>query len=219
MTKSIRKETAIALGIDHSLIPERLRNRLNGYLKNGTIPKSMINDVPETSESHQYTPRPIANGNQVFLRNLVFLDTLFDDTKAVKCFIHNSYTPSQRADFLNIFQRESIAKLELFKSLIPMLDTVLEFLKQDSIDWNVDELPCPYKDSKLMVANLSLRHDLSIYDQALKFLLNQDLRNAYQLLHDNPEQFSNADAMHLKVLIEQRYAEYSEYAEYLKNFE
>tara|TARA_R110001632_G_scaffold160827_2_gene279190 strand:+ start:1899 stop:2555 length:657 start_codon:yes stop_codon:yes gene_type:complete len=218
MTKSIKKETAIALGIDHSLIPERLRNRLNGYLDNGTIPRSMVNDVPHTSESHKYTPRPIVDGNQVFLRNLVFLDTLFDDTKAVKCFIRNSYTHTQRTEFLSTFHRESIAKLELFKSLIPMLDSVLDFLKQDNIDWNVDELPCPYTNTKLMIANLSLRHDLSIYDQTLKYLLNQDLRNAHQLLQDNPEQFANADAIHLKTLIEQRYAEYSEYAEYLKNF-
>lgn len=218
MTRSIKKEAAIALGIDHSLIPERLRNRLNGYLKNGTIPSHMVNDVPETSESHQYRPRPIVDGNQVFLRNLVFLDTLFDDTKAVKGFIHNSYTHLQRTEFLYNFQRESIAKLELFKSLIPMLDSVLEFLKQDSIEWNVDELPCPYTDTKLMVANLSLRHDLSIYDQTLKYLLNQDLRNAYQLLQDNPEQFASTDARLLRTLIEHRYAEYSEYAEYLKNF-
>ncbi|AWY01092.1 hypothetical protein A8139_14720 [Marinomonas primoryensis] len=218
MTKSIKKETAIALGIDHSLIPERLRNRLNGYLDNGTIPRSMVNDVPHTSESHKYTPRPIVDGNQVFLRNLVFLDTLFDDTKAVKRFIHNSYTHTEREEFLNTFHRESIAKLELFKSLIPMLDSILDFLEQDNIDWNVDELPCPYTNTKLMVANLSLKHDLSIYDQTLKYLLNQDLRNAHQLLQDNPEQFANADAIHLKTLIEQRYAEYSEYAEYLKNF-
>jgi hypothetical protein len=218
MTKSIKQETAIALGIDHSLIPERLRNRLNGYLKNKTIPSSLIDNVPETSESHKYTPRPIINGNQVFLRNLVFLDTLFDDTKAVKRFIHNSYTHTEREEFLNTFHRESIAKLELFKSLIPMLDSVLDFLKQDNIDWNVDELPCPYTNTKLMVANLSLKHDLSIYDQTLKYLLNQDLRNAHQLLQDNPEQFANVDAIHLKTLIEQRYAEYSEYAEYLKNF-
>ena len=81
---SIKGVTAAALGVSPALIPERLRNRLNGYIRNKTIPKSMIATVPSTSESISYTPKPIQSGSQTYLRNVVILDTLFDDPKLVK---------------------------------------------------------------------------------------------------------------------------------------
>lgn len=219
MASSIRKETARALGVDYNLIPERLRNRLNGYVKNETIPAYMVDEVPADSESHQYTPKPITSGNHTYLKNLVFLDTLFDDTKIVKGLILNQYDYKKRRKCLEDFQRESIARLDLLKSMLPMLDSVLDFLAQDNIDWNQDELPYPYTDSQLLSANLNQSFDLSIYDQALKSLLNKDLKSAHQLLQEHPTHFANADSMHLKCLIEQRYAEYQEYAEYLASFE
>lgn len=219
---SIKEETAKALSVEPALIPERLRNRLNGYLRNDTIPKAMIGEAPTTSESHNYTPKPIKQGNQTYLRNIVFLDTLFDDPKVVKSLILNDYEKDERNQCLQDFQQLNIAKLDLLKSMLPMQESILNFLQRDDIDWNTEEIPYPYTEgryaSPLIAANLNQSHDLSIYDQALKHFLNKDYRQALNLIESHQDQFISSDTSLLRVLIEHKYAEYKEYAEYLANF-
>ena len=215
---SIKDATALALGISPAYIPEGLRNKLNGYVKSGTIPSSMIDGVPLTSESHVYTPKPIISGNQTYLRNIVYLDTLFDQPKVVRGLITNTFDEKQRSNLLADLQKLNAAKLETLKSMLPVQDEIIEFLKREDIDWNTEQLPYPFEGgpnaSPLIAANLSLASDLSIYDQTLKCFLNKDYRKAYDLVQENPAQFLTSDTSLLSIIINQKYAEYQEYAEY-----
>lgn len=220
--QSIKSETAKALGISAAYIPDRLRNRLNGYLRNKTIPKAMIEEAPKTSESHKYNPKPIKQGNHTYLRNIVFLDTLFDDPTLVKKIILNEHTETERKQCLKELEQLNIAKLDLLKSMLPMQESILNFLQRDDIDWNTEEIPYPYAEgryaSPLIAANLNQSHDLNTYDQTLKHFLNKDYRQALDLIENNQDQFISSETSLLRVLIEQKYAEYKEYAEYLANF-
>ncbi len=220
---SIKDATALALGISPVYIPEGLRNKLNGYVKSGTIPSSMIDEVPLSSESHVYTPKPITNGNQTFLRNIVYLDTLFDQPKIVRGLITNKFDEKQRLKLLVDLQNLNAAKLDTLKSMLPVQDEIIEFLKREDIDWNTEQLPYPFEGgpnaSPLIAANLSFASDLSIYDQTLKSFLSKDYRKAYDLVQNNLEQFLTSEASLLSIIINQKYAEYQEYAEYLASFE
>ena len=221
MASSIKKAAARALGVSHALIPERLRNRLNGYLKKGIIPDSMIAAIPETSDSRDYTPKPIRQGNEVYLRNLVYLDTLFDDTKVVEKLILDKFTTKDRHQCLEDFKKLNIAKHKLLKSMLPMQDEVISFLEREDIDWATEEMPYPYVEyaSPLIAANLVKDEELSTYDQALKCFLDRDLRGGLDLISNNPSQFTSADAALLKQMINREYAQYKEYADYLASFE
>lgn len=221
-SQSVKYETAKALGINPAYIPECLRNRLNGYLRNKTIPESMIAEVPSSTESHNYNPKPIRQGNHTYLRNVVFLDTLFDDPKIVKKIILKKYSEEERKQVLQELKQLHIAKLDLLKSTLPMQDAILSFLQRDDIDWNKEEVPYPYQEghnaSPLIAVNLSHERDLSIYDQTLKYFLNKDYRQALDLIKSHPNEFSDSDSSLLRIVIEQKYAEYQEYADYLASF-
>jgi len=220
--QSIKSETAKALGISPSYIPDRLRNRLNGYLRNNTIPKAMIEEAPKTSESHKYNPKPIKQGNHTYLRNIVFLDTLFDDPTLVKKIILNEHTETERKQCLKDLEQLNITKLDLLKSMLPMQETILSFLQRKDIDWNTEEVPYPYQDghnaSPLIAVSLSHDRDLSIYDRTLKHFFNKDYRQALDLIQSHPDEFLSNDTSLLRIMIEQKYSEYQEYANYLANF-
>lgn len=221
-SQSVRYATAKALGISPAYIPECLRNRLNGYLRNKTIPEAMIAEVPSSSDSHNYSPKPIRQGNHTYLRNVVFLDTLFDDPKIVKKIVLNKYSEEERKQVILGLKNLHIAKLDLLKSMIPMQDVILSFLQRGDIDWNSEEVPYPYQEghnaSPLIAANLSHERDLSIYDQTLKHFLNKDYRQALDLIESHPNEFIDSDSSLLRIVIEQKYTEYQEYADYLASF-
>ena len=219
---SVKGVTAFALGVSPALIPERLRNRLNGYIRNKTIPKSMIEDVPETTESVSYTPKPIQPGSHTYLRNIVILDTLFDDPKLVKQLMLNELKGKKLDKCLKDFLQLNTAKLDLLKSMLPMQENILSFLKKTNIDWYNEELPYPYADgeyaSPLIAANLSQDTDLSVYDEALKFFLLKQYKEALLLIESQPSQFTSSESFLLKSILLQKKTQYSEYADYLEKF-
>lgn len=221
-SQSVKYATAKALDINPAYIPECLRNRLNGYLRNKTIPETMIAEAPSSSDSHNYSPKPIRQGNHTYLRNVVFLDTLFDDPKIVKKIILNKYSEEERKQVLHELKQLHIAKLDLLKSTLPMQDSILSFLQRDDIDWNKEEVPYPYQEgynaSPLIAVNLSHERDLSIYDQTLKCFLNKDYRQALDLVKSHPNEFIDSETSLLRIVIEQKHSEYQEYANYLAQF-
>jgi hypothetical protein len=221
-SNSVKGATARALGVSPVLIPERLRNRLNGYLWYKTIPQSIIDDAPEAGESVNYTPKPIQSGSHTYLRNIVILDTLFDDPKLVKQLMLNELKGKKLDDCLTGFLQLNAAKLDLLKSMQPMQESILSFLKKTDIDWHKEELPYPYTDgeyaSPLIAANLNQDTDLSVYDEALKFFLSKKYKEALQLIENQPSHFTSSESSLLKSILMQKKAEHTEYADYLAKF-
>jgi hypothetical protein len=168
------------------------------------------------------TPRPIMSGNDTYLRNIVYLDTVFDKPKTVMGLITNKFNEKELLKLLSNLQKNNAAKLDLLKSILPAQDEIIKFLKRDDIDWTTEQLPYPFEGGphapQIIAANLSLASDLSIYDQTLKLFLNKGYREAYDLVQVHPEQFLTNDTSLLCMIIEQKYAEYQEYAEYLASF-
>jgi hypothetical protein len=80
---SIAAVASRALGIEQKFLPECLRNRLNYYVKDNSLKKQLLDESDKDSESIKYTSRPVRAGNKTYIRNLVILDTLFEDKKIV----------------------------------------------------------------------------------------------------------------------------------------
>ncbi len=219
---SVNAIAAQALGISKDLIPERLRNRLNGYIRNETIPNSMIEAAPDTSESRDYTVKPIKDGTQTYLRNIVILDTLFDDPKLVKKLILNKLKTNTREESLFNLKKVNASKLDLLQSMEPMLHEIHEFLNRDDIDWVNEEIPYPYEDgaysSPLISANLAHAPDSSVYDQALGFFYSKSYAKALQLINSNPEAFISNDTCLLRIILEEKQTTHQEYADHLAKY-
>jgi len=217
---SINAMAAQALGISKDLIPERLRNRLNGYIRNETIPNCMIEATPDTSESRDYTVKPIKDGTQTYLRNIVILDTLFDDPKLVKKLILNKLKTNTREESLFNLKQVNAAKLDLLQSMEPMLHKIHNFLNRDDIDWVNEEIPYPYDDgaysSPLIAANLAHDRNPSVYDQALSLYYTESYAKALQLIKSNPKAFISNDTSLLRITLEKKLAVHQEYYDYLK---
>jgi hypothetical protein len=152
----------------------------------------------------------------------VILDTLFDDPKLVKQLMLNELKGKKLDDCLTGFLQLNAAKLDLLKSMQPMQESILSFLKKTDIDWHKEELPYPYTDgeyaSPLIAANLNQDTDLSVYDEALKFFLSKKYKEALQLIENQPSHFTSSESSLLKSILMQKKAEHTEYADYLAKF-
>ncbi len=217
---SINAMTAKALGISKSLIPEKLRLRLYGY--RNLIPDSMLGAAPDSSESRSYEKKTIKDSSETFLRNIVILDTIFDDPKIVKQLIQNKLQKDTREESLLNLKRINAAKLDLLQSMGPMLNDIYHFLSRDNINWINEEIPYPYEDgaysSPLIAANLAHDTDPSIYDQALSLYYSKSYAAALQVINNKPVEFVGIDTSLLRVILEEKQAVHQEYADYLANF-
>ena len=220
--KSVNAVAAEALGISATLIPNKLRNRLNGYIRNKAIPESMIETASNTSQSREYEKKPIKDGSQTYLRNIVILDTLFDDPKIVKKLVLNTLKKKDREKSLFNLQYINAAKLNLLQSMGPMMSEIQDFLTRDDIDWKKEVIPYPYEDgaysSPLIAANLLQDANPSIYDQALSHYYYKDYTAALQVVNNYPEEFMGPETSLLRIILEEKQATHQEYADYLATF-
>tara|TARA_R110001606_G_scaffold27733_1_gene88486 strand:+ start:1130 stop:1801 length:672 start_codon:yes stop_codon:yes gene_type:complete len=217
---SIAAVACQALGIDRNLLPERLRSRLNYYVKDKNL-KAKLLDAPDIkSESRDYASKPIKAGNHVFIRNLIILDTLFEDKKLVVKWLNGEKINTASFDQ---FAKEWRAKKLLFQALDKRIGDLRLFLSDENIDWSQDEIPYPFNEGQYssleMIAN-SIEFDTqsSPYDLALKAVIEGEFGVLGKLITDNPDAFISEHGQWLVTLYNTKKAEYEEYSLLLNKF-
>ncbi|MDN2664149.1 hypothetical protein OW492_12270 [Psychromonas sp. 14N.309.X.WAT.B.A12] len=217
---SIAAVACQALGIERYLLPERLRARLNYYVKDKKLKAKLLDEPDVKSESVDYVPKPIKAGNHVFIRNLVILDTLFEDKKLVINWLNGEKI---EADNFEKFANEWKAKKVLFQALDKHVGDLRLFLLNEEVDWAQDEIPYPFSDGKYssmeMIANsIALDMDSSPYDLALKAVIEGEFGKLGVLILDHPEAFTSEHGEWLVQLYYSKKAEYEEYAQLLNKY-
>jgi len=217
---SIAAVACQALGIERYLLPERLRARLNYYVKDKKLKAKLLDEPDVKSESVDYVPKPIKDGNHVFIRNLVILDTLFEDKKLVINWLNGEKI---EADNFEKFANEWKAKRILFQALDKHIGDLRLFLLNEEVDWTQDEIPYPFSDGKYssmeMIANsIALDMDSSPYDLALKAVIEGEFGELGVLIIDHPEAFTSEHGEWLVKLYYSKKVEYEEYAQLLNKY-
>lgn len=218
--KSIAAVACQALGIDRNLLPERLRSRLNYYVKDKNLKAKLLDEVDIKSESVDYVPKPIKAGTHVFIRNLIILDTLFEDKKLVVKWLNGEKINTASFDQ---FAKEWRAKKLLFQALDKRIGDLRLFLSDENIDWSQDEIPYPFNEGQYssleMIAN-SIEFDTqsSPYDLALKAVIEGEFGVLGKLITDNPDAFISEHGQWLVTLYNTKKAEYEEYSLLLNKF-
>lgn len=188
---SIAAVACQALGIDRNLLPERLRSRLNYYVKDKNLNAKLLDEADIKSESVDYVPKPIKAGNHIFIRNLVILDTLFEDKKLVVKWLNGEKVNSENFEQ---FAKEWKAKKLLFQALDRRVGDLRLFLINKNIDWSQDEIPYPFSDGKyssmeLIANSIELDNQSSPYDLALKAVIDGEFGALGKLISNNPGAF------------------------------
>lgn len=211
--KSIAAVACQALGIDRNLLPERLRSRLNYYVKDKNLKAKLLDEADKKSESVDYVPKPIKAGNHTFIRNLVILDTLFEDKKLVVNWLNGEKINTESFDQ---FAREWRAKKLLFQALDKRIGDLRLFLSDENIDWSKDEIPYPFSEGQYssleMIANtIEFDTHSSPYDLALKAVIEGEFGVLGKLITNNPNAFISEQGQWLVTLYNTKKAEYEEY--------
>lgn len=218
--KSIAAVACQALGIDRNLLPERLRSRLNYYVKDKNLKAKLLDESDIKSESVDYVPKPIKAGNHVFIRNLVILDTLFEDKKLVVNWLNGEKINTESFDQ---FAKEWKAKKLLFQALDKRIGDLRLFLSDENIDWSKDEIPYPFNEGKYssmeMIAN-SIEFDTqsSPYDLALKAVIEGEFGILGTLITNNPDAFISEHGQWIVNLYNVKKVEYEEYSLLLNKY-
>lgn len=218
--RSIAAVASDALGIDQKFLPERLRNRLNYYVKDKSL-KAQLLDQPELlSESRIYTPKPIRKGNKNFIRNLVILDTLFEDKKIVTRWVNGEKISKEKLEQHFAEWRAKKMLYQALESRLPALDT---FLTRDDIDWTEDEIPYPFSDGEYssveLIANvITADNTPSLYDSAIKAVITNQFGELGQILERSTDSFKNGEGQWLNQLYIAKRKEYEEYHALLNKY-
>jgi len=218
--KSIAAVACQALGIDRNLLPERLRSRLNYYVKDKNLKAKLLDEEDIKSESVDYVPKPIKGGNHVFIRNLVILDTLFEDKKLVVNWLSGEKINTESFDQ---FAKEWKAKKLLFQALDKRISDLRLFLTDENIDWSQDQIPYPFNEGQYssleMIAD-SIEFDAqsSPYDLALKAVIEGEFGVLGKLITNNPDAFISEQGQWLVTLYNTKKAEYEEYSLLLNKY-
>ena len=217
---SIAAVACQALGIDRNLLPERLRSRLNYYVKDKNLNAKLLDEADIKSESVDYIPKPIKAGNHIFIRNLVILDTLFEDKKLVVKWLNGEKVNSENFEQ---FAKEWKAKKLLFQALDRRIGDLRLFLINKNIDWSQDEIPYPFSDGKyssmeLIANSIELDNQSSPYDLALKAVIDGEFGALGKLISNNPGAFINEHGQWLVNLYNTKKAEYEEYSMLLNKY-
>lgn len=218
--KSIAAVACQALGIDRNLLPERLRSRLNYYVKDKNLKAKLLDEADKKSESVDYVPKPIKAGNHTFIRNLVILDTLFEDKKLVVNWLNGEKINTESFDQ---FAREWRAKKLLFQALDKRIGDLRLFLSDENIDWSKDEIPYPFSEGQYtsleMIANtIEFDTHSSPYDLALKAVLEGEFGVLGKLITTNQDAFTSEQGQWLVTLYNTKKAEYEEYSLLLNKY-
>jgi hypothetical protein len=218
--KSIAAVACQALGIDRNLLPERLRSRLNYYVKDKNLKAKLLDEADKKSESVDYVPKPIKAGNHTFIRNLVILDTLFEDKKLVVNWLNGEKINTESFDQ---FAREWRAKKLLFQALDKRIGDLRLFLSDENIDWSKDEIPYPFSEGQYtsleMIANtIEFDTHSSPYDLALKAVIEGEFGVLGKLITNNPNAFISEQGQWLVTLYNTKKAEYEEYSLLLNKY-
>ena len=209
-----------ALGIERYQLPERLRARLNYYVKDKKLKTKLLDQQDASSEAIDYVPKPIKAGNHTFIRNLVILDTLFEDKKLVVNWLNGGGIDSASFDQ---FANEWKAKKILFEALDKRIPDLRDFLLSGERDWSLDEIPYPFSEGKYssteMIANaIDFDTEASVYDLALKAVLEGEFGALGKLITENPNAFTSDHGEWLVQLYNSKKQEYEEYHEFLNQY-
>lgn len=209
-----------ALGIERYLLPERLRARLNYYVKDKKLKTKLLDRQDDNSEAVDYVPKPIKAGNHTFIRNLIILDTLFEDKKLVVNWLNGGGVDSVSFEK---FVNEWKAKKVLFQALDKRIPDLREFLLNGEKDWSQDNIPYPFSDGKYsstdMIANaIDFDTESSAYDLALKAVIDGEFGALGTIIIENPDAFVSGHGEWLVQLYNSRKAEYEEYNAFLNKF-
>ena len=190
-----------------------LRSRLNYYVKDKNLKAKLLDEADKKSESVDYVPKPIKAGNHTFIRNLVILDTLFEDKKLVVNWLNGEKINTESFDQ---FAREWRAKKLLFQALDKRIGDLRLFLSDENIDWSKDEIPYPFSEGQYssleMIANtIEFDTHSSPYDLALKAVIEGEFGVLGKLITNNPNAFISEQGQWLVTLYNTKKAEYEEY--------
>ena len=218
--KSIAAVASHTLGIELNLLPKRLRNRLNYYVKDKSLKAQLLDQPEPLSESRTYKPKPIRSGNKKFIRNLVILDTLFEDKKIVTSWVNGEKISKEK---LQQYFAEWRAKKLLYQALesrLPMLDA---FFSRDDINWVEDEIPYPFSDGEFssveLIANvITADSNPSPYDNAIKAVITNQFGELGQILEQSSDEFRNGEGQWLNQLYIAKRKEYEEYSALLNKY-
>lgn len=210
---SIAAVACQALGIQTSLLPERLRNRLNYYVRDKNLNPKLLDQQDVNSESVDYVPKPIKAGNQTLVRNLIILDTLFEDKKLVVNWLNGK---EMDAVIFERFANEWKAKKILFQALDKRVADLRLFLLNKEKDWSQDEIPYPFTEGKyssmeMIADSIEFDANASTYDLALKAVIKGEFGTLGKLITDNPNDFISEHGEWLVQLYHSKKAEYEEY--------
>jgi len=217
---SIAAIASRALDIEPKFFPERLRNRLNYYVKDESLKKQLLDESDIYSEADKYTSRPVRAGNKNFIRNLVILDTLFEDKKLVTKWLNGAEIPQGK---LEQHFAEWRAKKMLYQALESRLPELDEFLSKDNIDWVKDEIPYPFSDGEFtsveLIANvITADNNPSRYDSAIKAVITNQFGELGQILEQAPAEFINGEGQWLNLLYQAKRKEYEEFHSLLNKY-
>ncbi|WP_298944099.1 hypothetical protein [uncultured Psychromonas sp.] len=217
---SIAAVACQALGIDRNLLPERLRSRLNYYVKDKNLKAKLLDQQDVNSESVDYVPKPIKAGNHTFIRNLVILDTLFEDKKLVVNWLNGKEVDAASFDQ---FASEWKAKKILFQALDKRVGDLRIFLLSNKKDWAQDEIPYPFTEGKyssmeMIADSIEFDANASAYDLALKAVIKGEFGTLGKLITDNPNDFISEHGEWLVQLYNSKKAEYEEYNQLLNKY-
>jgi len=218
--KSIAAVAAKALGIEPKYLPERLRNRLNYYVKDNSLKARLLDESEPSSEAVRNTSRPIRAGNQNFVRNLVILDTLFEDKKLVVRWLNGGEISNEQ---LQHYFTEWRAKKILYQALESRLPELGDFFSQANINWSKDEIPYPFREGafssiELIADLITADNDPIPHDRAIKAVLTNQFGEVGRILEQYPDEFINGDWQWLNLLYQAKRKEYEEYYALLNKY-
>jgi hypothetical protein len=218
--KSIAAVAAKALGIEPKYLPERLRNRLNYYVKDSSLKARLLDEPDPLSEAAHRTSRPIRDGNQNFVRNLVILDTLFEDKKIVIGWLNGEEISSEQ---LQHYFTEWRAKKVLYQALETRLPELGDFFSQANINWSEDVIPYPFREGvfssvELIADVITADNNPSPYDSALNAVLTHQFGQLGRILEQSPEAFINGEGQWFNLLYQAKRKEYEEYYALLNKY-
>ncbi|WP_461535543.1 hypothetical protein [Spongorhabdus nitratireducens] len=217
---SATRLVADALKVDEKLIPESLRNRINTYKNNKTIPQAMF----EVTQGHHYNSVEYKTGNLTYIRNLVILDTLFDNSQHVKKIMLNSLESCDRKKLLDDLLAEIDARRNILNAMGSQLGEIKSVLMQDNIDLATQELPDPFSRghsvSTLLISQIQKQpsEQVSLYDRVLEQVLCEQYDIADELLAELPvKEVASPQFLSLKKYVSSRVEAAKAYHSFLKN--
>lgn len=217
---SATRLAADALSVDEKLIPESLRNKINTYRGNKTIPPEMfVASQGIRNQSIEYKP-----GNLIYIKNLIILDTLFDNTQKVKPIMLGTLSQEKRREKVDELISDLEARRDILNALSHQLGSFKSFLLQENLDLHKTELPNPFSEgrsiNKLLFAQIQNHgeNSLSDYDRVLKAFFGGRYLEVEEMLSELDEATANQPEYRLLAdFVSQEIQSAKSYHNFLKN--